>query len=223
MTLEDIKQHISQWNEVRTTNQALPLLTQGISFSITEDQFLIWEALQPETLNCYLAVEDSKIFFYITDSVTDKNESYTPGTNLIKKNLFREVSEETPIALSLIENAVDEISATEAKTRILNWVLFAESWFTEIKDKATEIPRAISIPFVDLKEAFSKDVTNVTIILALNKYNEEAYKGYNMDLIVVSNSPFNTVDDTNQSFIAFYDVCRPKPPFGQSGLNLLDS
>ena len=94
-TLDLVKENIKRWNLTRNNKNAISYLTSGSGFLITAEDFKNWSPLDPEFINCYLAIDEKNNFkIYLADNITDKNQEYLLGKNLFEKD-FQEYFDES--------------------------------------------------------------------------------------------------------------------------------
>ncbi|MFY0603168.1 MAG: hypothetical protein JXQ93_04410 [Flavobacteriaceae bacterium] len=224
-----IKTFIEGWNQIRNTDVALNFLTSGSSLIISHDEYLLWEKINPDSINCYFGVDQFELKFYLIDNKSDENKNYRIGENLFEKEFSRtlllpkkyhQTESFTPAVLS----TSDSLNANKAKNRIVSWILSAEAWFEDQKTKfATSkgIVRVISIPFDDLKALFKSSSKDICCIFSMKNFSDENEESnYNIELILtrtdvtLSNPLAVTLENDTLEDPAFEDVSRPCPPFG---------
>ncbi|SHJ62702.1 hypothetical protein [Aquimarina spongiae] len=226
--LTRIKANINTWNEIRNTSIALNFLTSGYGFTVSFEDYQNWSTNNPTTLNCYFGVDEFELKFYIVDNVTDQNQSYQIGINLLEKEFtrsFNTTATKTNTAFKRVAlSCNDQISKSEAEQRILNWMLGAKNWFKDqqqaIKSGSSGLLRLMTIPFEDLSTLFGSSQENVFVLTALNNFD---IFGYNLEFILTREIELNE-GETQKSGDneLFMDVSQPHPPFSlSSDFNLL--
>jgi hypothetical protein len=226
-SLLKIKTFIEGWNQIRNTDVALNFLTSGSSIIISYDEFLKWEKLDPDNINCYFGIDQFELKFYLIDDKSDLEKNYHVGENLFEKefsrtlllpNQYHLTKKFTPTVLS----PADSVNAKVAKDRIVSWILSAADWFEHEKTKfATSkgIVRVITIPFNDLKVLFKSSQKDICCIFSMKDFSVDGEDSeYNIELIltrtdVTLSAPIVTEGQTLED-PSFEDVSRPCPPFG---------
>ena len=223
-----IKANINTWDEIRNTSISLNFLTSGYGFTISYEDYQNWSVTKPTALNCYFGVDEFELKFYIVDNVTDQNQSYQLGVNLLEKEFTRSFNTaatktDAPFTPVTLANN-DQITKSEAEQRLLNWMLGAKNWFKDqqkaIKIGSPGILRLMTIPFKDVSTLFSSSQENVFALTALKKF--EVF-GYNIEFILTREMELNEGQPPKSGDNElFMDVTQPHPPFSlSSDFNLL--
>ncbi len=229
LNIEIIKENIQNWTDARNQTSAINFLTSGNGFVITLHDYNNWEEIQPDTINCYLAInEDNKLVVYLVDNITDEEENYSIGENLFEKN-FEEYFDNLPDNTS--SPLRTNLPPSEADSRITNWVLCSNSWFKH-KEKLREeaIPagqmvQLFTIPFSDLHELFVvRNFEALKATFALKYYENEVIEGYDIE-VILAKTEFNNDPEAGISLVkeSFADLSTGYPPANMAGkfFNLL--
>jgi hypothetical protein len=213
--LQQIKDDIADWNVVRTNPSTIELLTTGYGFTISKQEYLNWLQLDPAQVYCYLAIHEGSLHFYLTDSVTDSEQTFIIGENLFRKAFYRILHPSQDQSLPekhIFQFERLQLSSSVAERRIVHWMLTGKAWFeSTINDPeaSDQIARVFEIPFEDLTTLFSDYDGEVTCLLGLKTFMLGESEQVNMELIL-------SRSQTDQSTAAlFADVTRPCPPFGK--------
>ena len=226
--IQTIKSNIQAWDEVRNTNLALPFLTSGYGICLKYQDYQNWKANSPQSIHCYLGINELELEFYMVDNVTDNQESYQVGNNLLIKPFIRRINPNSlppgSTGFSPIHFVNNGISSQEAETRVMQWILSSQSWFQDQRNKLNSsnpglgIVQVFTIPFSDLEELFdnnsnSNNQLDVYAMMALKDYGGN--HDYNLELILAHVEQFNNPTPSNVK--VFQDVTQPHPPFSLAG------
>lgn len=229
--LTTIKGNIQRWAEIRNEKAAINFLTSGNGFLISDKDFEHWEPHNPETINCYLGVdENKKLKIYLVDNITDEQQEYELGVNLFEKK-FQEYFEELPMTPRGIIHS--SLEPTEADSRITNWVLCANAWFNHKQSlrqeeetlQQGEMVQVFTIPFSDLQELFvNQNLEALKATFGLKYYETEVIEGYDIE-VILAKTEFNNDPEAGVSLVkeSFADLSVPYPPGStiNKGFNLL--
>ena len=217
MNLDEIKQAIKEWGNVRTSpKKVLTYLKQGSCFKIERVQFEQWNKNSPEKLHAYLGIIGNKLNIVLIDSVSDKNPAAHLDSIFIQdylKGLSKKEEE-------YMANATNGgITVADAQKRMKQWKTSADLWVEEKAKTPDGIFQAFLIPFVDLKSQF-EGTSNPTsaVFWGINNKNEA-------DLILWGLKPIvnqvNAALKFGEDGSPVEDLTEPAPPYGGEDLGLL--
>ncbi|MEO2059750.1 MAG: hypothetical protein ABGW76_06690 [Mesonia sp.] len=219
-TLDLVKENINRWNLTRNNKNAISYLTSGSGFLITAEDFKNWSHLDPEFINCYLAIDKMNNFkIYLADNITDENQEYLLGKNLFEKG-FQEYFDESFLNQKGTINS--NLTPTEADSRIATWVLCANAWVNhkealrqdERSAESGEMVPVFTIPFSDLRELFSdKNLASLKATFALKFEETEAQSSYEIE-IILAKTEFQSKSLSEVSLVkeTFADMSKGYPP-----------
>lgn len=217
MNLEEIKQAIKEWSNVRTSpKKVLTYLKQGSCFKIERAQFEQWNGNSPEKLHAYLGIFGNKLNIVLIDSASDKDPAVHMDSIFIQDYLKGLSKEEE----GYMANATDGgITVADAQKKMTKWKASADSWVEDRVKTSAGIFKAFLIPFSDLKSQFEVTSNPTSVVfLGLNISNEA-------DMILWGLKPIANQTNTALKFgedgIPVEDLVTPVPPFGEENLGLL--
>lgn len=237
-SVSEIKANIHSWDIARSNSTGLNYLSQGFGFQISKEEYKNFAQINTEKLHCYIGLNQDNLALYIVDNKSDEDKNYTIGKNLIE---LQKVDYNQPIFslknssiergfLKKITTSANLLDPNVARERIVDWVVSGQQWYNSLESLRDSIPQVITISFSDVKDCANND--KILFLLALKEYRQEDkdnpyQKGYNLEIIVVGVKPEPVTSLQSDGLIisntVYYDVTRPRPPFGQNetGFNLL--
>jgi hypothetical protein len=219
-SIQQIREDIETWNEIRQTEVALNQLTSGYGLEINRQEFQNWiplvEGHEEAKIHLYLASNSGKLIFYLVDSVTDSSgddEHYRLGENLFIKGFYREMNHSnTTSTISIPKIKMDKIEVVEAA---FQWFLYSRYWFAKKLNTSEEMVRVFSIPFNDFLKVFDKhEVTSAFLFFCLESF-ESKEETHQDEISIFLCSKFEPSKDriTNYSPRVYENVGVPRPPF----------
>lgn len=223
-SIEIIRQRIQSWNSHRKTTQAIEQLTSGYGFEISRDEYKLWKsivdksgwdpdsnALEPK-IHVYLAINESRLVFYLVDSITDKKGGlYQLGLNIFYKEFHRSMQDTSLESQEFFPS----ITPKEALDRIFGWFLYSRDWFEQKIDdhtgEAKNVVRVFTFPYSDLSEIFSSPCTiGAVAFFGLEKSpGAKPLRENQIDLILCDKRD-SSCEIRDRSY---EDVSIPHPPF----------
>lgn len=238
MNLEDVKSALLSWKQIRNSNIGLSFLTSGFGFTITREEFDLWENVRANkptgeelsSIHVYVGIYQFETTFFLVDSYTDHiGTDYKIGETLfIKKFTKQNLAADTTSTNvpNLIEiNSEQPLDQLEATSRMLRWMVYSDYWFKlkqeeSLIDADQGVVRGLTIPYTDIISVFENqtDVVDKTHVFFGLK-----------DFTAVDQTTFTDVElivgpiKENLSSLEFADVSLPCPPFSlpQNGFNLV--
>jgi hypothetical protein len=222
-TIEEIKENIQHWNEIRNETTSYDLLTSGLGVALSSMQYEQFEAIRLSNdieendfnIHAYLGVKGANLFFYLIDSSSDAEDNYDLDQTLFEK-LFTGTSSSEAVLLdneNPINSSANSISHQAAHTRHTAWTTEGAQWF-ETVSKNKDVVRFFKIPFLDFKAIFDQEgVENAFLFLGLtNTTNDEIPYKQQIEIITCSQYEGETGISFDKKHL-FEDITIPYPPF----------
>ena len=218
--LKDVRFNIEKWNLIRNEKFSIRYLSSGNGFLISVEDFRNWEPLNPEFINCYLAIDENEDFkIYLVDNISDENQKYQLDENLFEKD-FQEYFNEPLFDFKGTINS--SLTPTKADHRIATWVLCANAWVNhkqslrqnKLSVESGEMVQVFTLPFEDLKELFSdENLESLKATFALKFEETETQSSYEIE-IILAKTEFQSRSLTEVSLVreTFADMSKGYPP-----------
>ncbi len=219
-SIQQIREDIETWNEIRQTEVALNQLTSGYGLEINRQEFQNWIPLvkghEEAEIHLYLASNSGKLIFYLVDSVTDSSgddKHYKLGGNLFIKGFYREVNHSDVASTILIPKI--NLDKTEVVEAAFQWFLYSRYWVAKKLNTLEGIVRVFSIPFNDFLKVFDKnEVTSAFLFFCLESFeNKEDTHQDEISVFLCSKFDPSKGRITNYSPRVYANVGVPRPPF----------
>ena len=189
---------LKKWNEIRWNHkEALNLFSSGAYFSITPEDVIMWATapIIPKKIHCYMGVENSKMYFILIDSETDRKPINQMKNFELDKIVIREFSNTLDIFTPnfILSTTDGNVTVEDALSRNLFWQLMKGSWVKDqidsVRDMQVGIARVFSSPFSDLEKIQEADPgSNIIAVMGLKR--RESVKQEITNDIYNKKSPF---------------------------------
>jgi hypothetical protein len=212
MNLDEIRQAIKEWSNVRTSPETvLTYFKQGCCFKVEKSEYEQWKKNSPENLHVYMGIFKSVLKFILIDSVSDKDPDAHQDSIFVRNYLSGlNITEE-----GFIQKATDgNIKVIDALTKIMQWTVFVDSWVYNKVSTTYGIFQAFTLPFSDLI-AQLEDSTNTesVVFFGLGNNNQADLILWGLDN---SEEKQESLADAPVENIAY-----PCPPFGGEDFGLI--
>lgn len=221
MDISQISSCISNWNQIRNTENGFNLITSGTTIAIKKEQFDNLKSENSESVHLYIGAEEvspgnyDPIFFLTACEYDDPNQIMN-HTDKIQVARFKK-----PPFFS-VPNDMKTVFPAIAWERAFKWTLYQTNWFEENRVSNT-IVRLFNIPTVSLSSIFdSENTSEVLLFFGIKLFNSQENPDYddtyNIEIILS-----DSVADAYALPNMYENVTTPCPPYscGNNGLLLI--
>lgn len=204
-TQKQVLINIQNWlNTTKKLDSLLSLFSSNSAFVLNLQTSILTSSKKSGTdLHIYPAINDSgELMMYVIPDIFDNSK--TQWQDYISSYYVDKITLPRQNQKTIFNQA--EIPETEAISRIISWQDRYQIWLNQAVIKNT-LPEAFILPSADIQSGVKN-----TVYFALKNLTDSL--SYSIDLIV--DNPMNNNQAIEAKTEAFYDTCRPVPPFKPS-------
>jgi hypothetical protein len=223
MTIEAIKECISNWNAIRDTEQGFNLLTSGSVTELTRDNYNALFITTSQTVHYYIGAErigvtnDYNPIFFLVGAEYDTSPTIDLNADKIVPIRFKTA----PFFIGKLPEGGDQsfgknLDPDSAWGRAFKWMLYGKDWFELYKSGSeftdSKIVKSFTIPNNSLMRIFQEENDAALLFFGIKYFesdkNPKFLNLHNIDIVIC-----NATTTVFEMPIFYENLTMPCPPY----------